>query len=89
MRAWGVLPAKLRVLEVAPDGSWLLLDSPDREHAWILTRAPDVADEAYLELERRIRGYGVNTDKLRRVPQLPAHEGRLGFERAAVPSPGH
>lgn len=88
LRAWRVLPATLRVLEVAEDGSWLLLDAEDRDHAWILTRAQVVADEAYLELERRMRGHGVNTDRLRRVPQVPEQEGRLGFEPAAVPSAG-
>lgn len=88
LRAWGVLPARLRVLEVAEDGSWMLLDSPDRDHAWILTRARQVEDEAYLGLERRIGGLGVNTDKLRRVPQVPEDEGRLGFEPAAAPTPG-
>ena len=66
----------------------MLLDSPGRDHAWILTRAQQVDDEAYLELERRIRGHGVNTDKLRRVPQLPDQEGRLGFEPATSPTPG-
>ncbi|WP_133000342.1 lipocalin family protein [Luteimonas arsenica] len=88
LRAWRVLPARLRVLEAAEDGSWLLLDSADHDHAWILTRAEVVGDDAYLELERRIRGHGVNTDKLRRVPQVPEQEGRLGFEPAAVPTPG-
>ena len=88
LRAYGVLPTRLRMLEVAEDGSWMLLDSPGRDHAWILTRAQQVGDEAYLELERRIRGHGVNTDKLRRVPQLPDQEGRLGFEPAASPTPG-
>ncbi|HEY4529098.1 MAG TPA: lipocalin family protein [Luteimonas sp.] len=88
LRAWRVLPARLRVLEVAGDGSWLLLGADERDHAWILTRAQIVADDAYLELERRIRGHGVNTDRLRRVAQVPEQEGRLGFEPAAVPSPG-
>lgn len=88
LRAWRVLPARLRVLEAAEDGSWLLLDSADHDHAWILTRAEVVGDDAYLELERRIRGHGVNTDKLRRVPQVAEQEGRLGFEPAAVPTPG-
>ena len=88
LRAYGVLPARLRMLEVAGDGSWMLLDSPGRDHAWILTRAREVGDEAYLELERRIRGHGVNTDKLRRVAQVPEQEGRLGFEPAASPTPG-
>ena len=88
LRAWRVLPARLRVLEVAEDGSWLLLGADERDHAWILTRAQLVGDDAYLELERRIRGHGVNTDRLRRVAQVPEQEGRLGFEPAAVPSPG-
>lgn len=88
VRAWRVLPARLRVLEVAGDGSWLLLGADERDHAWILTRAQLVGDDAYLELERRIRGHGVNTDRLRRVAQVPEQEGRLGFEPAAVPSPG-
>lgn len=88
LRAYGVLPARLRMLEAAEDGTWMLLDSPGRDHAWILTRAQQVDDEAYLELERRIRGHGVNTDKLRRVPQLPDQEGRLGFEPATSPTPG-
>jgi apolipoprotein D and lipocalin family protein len=89
LRAWGVLPARLRVLEAAEDGSWLLLDSPGRrDQAWILTRAQVVGDEAYLELERRIGRHGVNTDKLRRVPQVPEQEGRLGFEPAAIRRPG-
>ena len=88
LRAWRVLPARLRVLEVAEDGSWLLLGADERDHAWILTRAQLVGDDAYLELERRIRGHGVNTDRLRRVAQVPEQEGRLGFEQAAVPSPG-
>lgn len=89
LRAWGVLPARLRVLEAAEDGSWLLLDSPGRrDQAWILTRAQVVGDEAYLELERRIGRHGVNTDKLRRVPQVPEQEGRLGFEPAAIRTPG-
>lgn len=88
LRAWRVLPARLRVLEAAEDGSWLLLDAEERNHAWILTRAQVVTDEAYLELERRVRGHGVNTDRLRRVPQVLEQEGRLGFEPAAVPTPG-
>ena len=88
VRAWRVLPTRLRVLEAAVDGSWMLLDADERDHAWILTRAQVVTDEAYLELERRIRGHGVNTDRLRRVPQVPEQEGRLGFEPAAVPTPG-
>lgn len=82
-RVYGVLPTRVRVLEAAEDGSWMLLDAPGRDQAWILSRDQRVEGADYLELERRIRGHGVNTDRLRRVPQLPEQEGRLGFEPAA------
>lgn len=88
VRLYGVVPNKLRILEVAEDGTWLLMDSQGRDIAWILTRAQVVEDAAYLELEKRIGRHGVNTDKLRRVPQVPEQEGKLGFEPAAVPSTG-
>jgi apolipoprotein D and lipocalin family protein len=86
VRLYGVVPSKLRILEVAEDGTWLLMDSPGRDFAWILTRAQIVEDSAYLELEQRIERHGVNTDKLRRVAQVPEQEGKLGFEPAAVPT---
>ena len=88
LRAWGLLPTRLRVLEAAADGRWMLLDAPGRDHAWILARDAVVDDAAYLALEQRMRGHGVNTDKLRRVAQVPEQEGRLGFEPAASPTPG-
>jgi apolipoprotein D and lipocalin family protein len=87
VRMYGVLPSKLRILEVAADGRWLLLDAPGRGFAWILTRDQVVEDGAYLELEERLERHGVNTDKLRRVAQVPAEDGKLGFEQAAVPMP--
>lgn len=86
VRLFGVVPGKLRILEVAEDGSWMLMDAEGRDIAWILTRAQVVEDAAYLELEKRIGRHGVNTDKLRRVPQVREQEGKLGFEPAAVPS---
>jgi apolipoprotein D and lipocalin family protein len=88
MRLFKVLPGRLRVLELDAAEGWLLADAPGREYAWILARRPVVDDAAYFELEDRIRGHGVNTDRLRRVPQVPEQEGRLGFEPAARPGPG-
>lgn len=88
VRLYGVVPSKLRILEIAEDGTWLLMDSRGRDIAWILTRAQVVEDAAYLDLEKRIGRHGVNTDKLRRVPQVPDQEGKLGFEPAAVPTRG-
>lgn len=82
-RTWfyRVIPTNSRVLEVAPDYSWALIGYPGREMAWIFARKPDMDRELYRELAARLRDeYGVNTDKLKRVPQLPEQVDRLGFE---------
>ncbi len=82
-RTWfyRVIPTNSRVLEVAPDYSWALIGYPGREMAWIFARKPDMDRELYRELAARLRDeYGVNTDKLKRVPQHPEQVDRLGFE---------
>ena len=82
-RTWfyKVVPTHSRVLEVAPDYSWALLGYPGREMAWVFAREPDMDPQLYKELATRLREeYGVNTDKLKRVPQHPEQVGKLGFE---------
>jgi len=82
-RTWfyKVVPTHTRVLEVAPDYSWAMLGYPGREMAWIFARQPDMDKELYKELATRLRDqYGVNTDKLKRVPQHKEQVDRLGFE---------
>ncbi len=82
-RTWfyRVIPTNSRVLEVASDYSWALIGYPGREMAWIFARKPDMDRELYRELAARLRDeYGVNTDKLKRVPQHPEQVDRLGFE---------
>lgn len=80
-----VVPAKLRILEVAPDYSWALVEYPGRDLAWVYARNPVMDEARYRELEGRIRGYGVNTDKLRRIAQVREQAGKLGFAPAAKP----
>lgn len=82
-RTWfyRVVPTHSRVLEVAPDYSWALIGYPGREMAWIFSRTPDMDKALYKELAERLRDeYGVNTDKLKRVPQHPEQVGKLGYE---------
>jgi apolipoprotein D and lipocalin family protein len=74
-----VVPTRFRILEVAPDYSWALIDYPGRDLAWIFAREPVMNDAQYRDLEGRMRTHGVNTDKLRRIPQVPEQVGRLGF----------
>ncbi len=82
-RTWffKVVPTRTRILEVAPDYSWALIGYPGREMAWIFAREADMDTTLYRELATRLREqYGVNTDKLKRVPQTRDQVGRLGFE---------
>lgn len=54
-----------------------MLGYPGREMAWIFARKPDMDKDLYKELATRLRDqYGVNTDKLKRVPQHPEQVDR-------------
>ena len=85
-RVWfyRIVPTKQRILDVAEDGSWMLLSWPGRDLAWIFARSPDMSTPQYRLLVSRLRDeYGVYTDKLQRVPQHPEQVDKLGF---AVPN---
>ncbi|NEL41661.1 MAG: lipocalin family protein, partial [Xanthomonas perforans] len=82
-RVWfyKVIPAKQRILEIAPDGSWMLISYPGRDLAWIFARKPDMSRDQYRKLVDKMRDdYSIYTDKLKRVPQLREQVDRLGFE---------
>ncbi|HEY0334780.1 MAG TPA: lipocalin family protein [Stenotrophomonas sp.] len=82
-RVWfyKVIPTKQRILEVAPDYSWVLISWPGRDLAWIFSREPDMDNELYRKLVAKLRDdYGVYTDKLKRVPQRADQVDKLGYE---------
>ena len=85
LRFFRVVPATQRILEVAPDGRWMLLATPDGDLAWVFARTPVMGDAQYQELLQRLRGHGINTDKLWRVPQVREQVGQLGFDRPNDP----
>ncbi|MFT4246544.1 MAG: lipocalin family protein [Pseudomonas sp.] len=87
-RVWfyRVVPTRQRILEVAPDYSWMLLSWPGRDLAWIFARSPDMSLEQYRALVAKLRDdYGVYTDKLQRVPQRPEQVDKLGFAAPKKP----
>lgn len=87
-RVWfyRVIPTRQRILEVAPDYSWMLLSWPGRDLAWIFARSRDMGTEQYRELVAKLRDdYGVYTDKLQRVPQGPEQVDKLGFASPKKP----
>lgn len=81
----GVVPAKFRVLEVAPDYSWALIDYPERDMGWIFSRQPAMDDALYQQLIRKMRDYGINARQLVREPQLPEQVGKEGFAEPKAP----
>lgn len=82
---FGVIPTKFRILEVAPDYSWALIDYPGRDLAWVFARAPDMDDTLYAELLTRMGGHGVDVAQLVRVPQLKEQVGKPGFAAPKKP----
>lgn len=81
MRFFRVVPTTQRVLEVAPDYSWALLDAPGRDLAWIFARAPSLTEAQYVELRERLRQHGVNVDKVWRVVHHRDEIGQRGFDQ--------
>ena len=81
LRIFRVVRATQHILEVAPDNSWALVTTPDRDLAWIFARRPAMDGKTYQRLLRKLRGYGVNSDKVWRMAQTPEQVGGLGFER--------
>ena len=75
----GVVPAKWRIVEVAPDYSWALADYPGRDMGWILSRDATMDDAQYQSLVKRARDHNINARQLVRVPQVPAQLGKPGF----------
>ena len=82
---FSVIPTKFRILEVAPDYSWALIDYPGRDLAWVFARTADMGDAQYAGLVDRMRGHGVGTGKLVRVPQLVEQLGKPGFAAPKKP----
>lgn len=76
---FGVIPTKFNILEVAPDYSWALINYPGRDLAWVFARTAELSDGEYSKLLEKMRGYGVDTGKLLRVPQLKEQVGKPGF----------
>ncbi|MDO5505042.1 MAG: lipocalin family protein [Pseudoxanthomonas suwonensis] len=85
VRFFRLVPTTQRILEIDPDGQWALLNSPGRELAWIFARTPELDETLYRELRDRLRGHGVDTDKVWRVVHTPEQVGQRGFDQPNRP----
>lgn len=94
-------PAKLKVqffwpfkgdywiLELDPDYEWALVGTPDREHAWVLSRTAKLDEAILARLLERLRREGYPLERLRRTPHPSVSPGQpLGaFPRDVPPDP--
>lgn len=55
------------VLELDPDYEWVLVGTPDREHAWILSRNPRLDEEILGRLVDRLQRDDYPVDRLQRT----------------------
>jgi len=75
-----LIRADYLVVEVAPDYSWALVGQPSRKLGWLLARAPAMDDALYAALLGKFAGYGYDTARFARVPQLREQLGSPGFQ---------
>jgi len=71
---WGMrfiwpFKAEYLIAHVDDDYTETLIARRKRDYAWIMTRAPEISDEAFARLSERLVGLGYDPEEIRRVPQ--------------------
>ncbi len=80
VRFLGLFRADYLILEVAPDYSWALVGQRSRKLGWVLARDSMMDDTTYASLIEKFRGFGYDTTKFLRVPQIRDQVGKAGFQ---------
>ena len=57
------------VIDLAPDYSYSVIGTPDREYFWILSRTPELTDSVYQDILRRAEQQGFVPGKVVKTPQ--------------------
>ena len=57
------------VIDLAPDYSYSVIGTPDRDYFWILSRTPEMKDSVYQEILRRAEQQGFVPGKVVKTPQ--------------------
>ena len=73
---WGMqfiwpLKAEYRIAYLSADYSVTIIARHQRDYAWIMARTPQIALTDYLAAVQRLRDWGYDATRLRRVPQRP------------------
>ncbi len=57
------------VIDLAPDYSYSVVGTPDRDYLWILAREPEFKDSLYQDILRRAEKQGFQPAKVVKTPQ--------------------
>jgi apolipoprotein D and lipocalin family protein len=57
-------------VDLAPDYRNTVIGVPNRKFVWIMSRTPDLSDEDYSGIIKRLATSGYRTDKIRKMPQI-------------------
>lgn len=63
-----------------PDYRYTVIAHPSRDYAWIFSRTPRMPDAVYAAALQSLRDNGFNTDRVLKIPQVPADAGLPGFQ---------
>jgi Bacterial lipocalin len=56
------------IVHLSDDYAETIIGHPSRKYAWIMTRSPEIADEAYESLLQRLEKIGYDRSVVRRLP---------------------
>jgi apolipoprotein D and lipocalin family protein len=63
--------AEYRIILLATDYSKTVVGRTKRDYVWIMARTPTIPDDAYREILQFLEKEGYDTDKVKKVPQMP------------------
>ena len=71
---WGMqfiwpIKAEYVIVYLAPDYSQTIIGRSDRDYAWVMARTPTIPEHDYEQLMQRLREFGYDIEKVRRIPQ--------------------
>lgn len=78
-RLFHVIPAHYSVLWIDRQAGIALLGTEDRDKAWIFSRAPSIAPEAYQAALKQFSLQGFDATRILRIPQVPADLAKPGY----------
>ncbi|MDE2423024.1 MAG: lipocalin family protein [Betaproteobacteria bacterium] len=64
------IKADYRIVYLAEDYSLVIVGREKRDYVWVMARAPQISEATYNDMQTRIKNWGYDIEKLKRVPQV-------------------